>query len=99
MAAKKKLPAEQLDALHDSGAELSGYMNVQKARRPSLEIQRVNVDFPRWMIDSLDEEAGRLGVPRQSVIKFWISQCLEGRGRKRANSESSGSQQPTQNSG
>lgn len=48
-----------------------------RSRRPGLESQRVNVDFPKWMIESLDDEAGRLGVPRQSVIKFWISQCLE----------------------
>jgi hypothetical protein len=45
----------------------------------------VNVDFPRWMVESLDDEAGRLGIPRQSVIKFWISQCLEGKVRKPVN--------------
>jgi hypothetical protein len=26
------------------------------------------VDFPVWMIHSLDKEAKRLGVPRQSII-------------------------------
>jgi hypothetical protein len=79
MAAKKKLTAEELDALHDSGEVMTEYLDTQHSRRPGLETQRVNVDFPKWMIESLDEEAGRLGVPRQSVIKFWISQCLEGR--------------------
>jgi hypothetical protein len=80
----KKLTAKQLDALHDSGADISGHVNTQSARRPGLEIQRVNVDFPIWMVESLDEEAGRLGVPRQSVIKFWISECLTGKRSSKA---------------
>jgi hypothetical protein len=29
------------------------------------------------MIESLDREAKRLGVPRQSVIKVWIADRLE----------------------
>jgi hypothetical protein len=42
-----------------------------------LEQRRVNVDFPVWMIESLDREAARLGVPRQSLIKVWIAEQLE----------------------
>jgi hypothetical protein len=82
MAKEQKLTAEELDALHDSGEDMTAHLRIKEARRPGLEIQRVNVDFPRWMIDSLDEEAERLGIPRQSVIKVWISQCLEERSRK-----------------
>ena len=82
MTAKQKLTAEELDALHDSGEEMTAHLNTGTSRRPGLEIQRVNVDFPKWMIDSLDVEAGRLGIPRQSIIKVWISKCLEDRGRK-----------------
>jgi hypothetical protein len=40
----------------------------------------VNVDFPAWMAESLDREARRLGVTRQSVIKIWIAERLEQRG-------------------
>jgi hypothetical protein len=80
MAIKRKISAKELDDLHDSGADISAYLDYSKARRPGLEIQRVNVDFPVWMIASLDREAERMGVPRQSVIKFWISERLtEGR--------------------
>ena len=79
MAVKRKLSAEELDALHDSGADMSEHLDTRESRRPGLEIQRVNVDFPVWMIESLDQEAERLGVPRQSIIKFWISECLAGR--------------------
>ena len=41
----------------------------------SLDTTRV--DFPIWMIHSLDKEAQRLGVPRQSIIKLWIAEKLE----------------------
>ena len=32
--------------------------------------------FPIWMIESLDREASRLGVPRQSLIKMLIARHL-----------------------
>jgi len=44
---------------------------------PPLEQRRVNVDFPSWMIESLDRKARRLGVTRQSIIKLWIAERLE----------------------
>ncbi len=77
MKNKKILPAHELDALHESGADLSAHLDLSSRRRPGREIQRVNVDFPKWMIASLDHEAERLGVTRQSVIKFWVGQRLE----------------------
>lgn len=51
-------------------------MKSTKARKPTQEQQRVNVDFPRWMVDSLDQEARRIGVPRQALIKLWIADRL-----------------------
>lgn len=30
-----------------------------------------------WMVESLDREANRLGVTRQSIIKVWIAERLE----------------------
>jgi hypothetical protein len=50
---------------------------MSAARRPGLEQWRVNVDFPAWVIESLDREARRLGVRRQSIIKVWIAERLE----------------------
>jgi hypothetical protein len=50
---------------------------VKKAKRPEQEQKRVNVDFPVWMIQLLDKEAKRLGVPRQSIIKVWVAERLE----------------------
>jgi hypothetical protein len=45
--------------------------------RPNQPNQRVNVDFPTWMVLAMDEEAMRLGVPRQSIIKTWIAEKIE----------------------
>jgi hypothetical protein len=50
---------------------------MSKGRRPEQEQKRVNVDFPVWMIQQLDKEAKRLGVPRQSIIKVWVAERLE----------------------
>jgi hypothetical protein len=55
---------------------VTGDLDVAAIRRPALEQRRVNVDFPSWMIESLDREA-RLGVTRQSIIKVWIAERLE----------------------
>ena len=71
------MKAKQLDKKFDSGEEISKYLDVSKAHRPEQEKRRVNVDFPIWMIHSLDKEAKRLGVPRQSVIKVWVAERLE----------------------
>lgn len=71
------MKAEEFDARFDQGEDVTGNLNLAKARRPGLEQRRVNVDFPAWMIDALDREAKRLGVTRQSVIKVWIADHLD----------------------
>jgi len=70
------MKAEAFDKAFDSGDDVSKYLNYSKATRPGREQKRVNVDFPVWMIQSLDKEAQRLGVPRQAVIKVWIAERL-----------------------
>ena len=75
---KAKITTEELDAKFDRGKDISEHVDWSKARRPGLENRRVNVDFPAWMVDALDTEARRLGVPRQSVIKVWIAERLDG---------------------
>ena len=54
-------------------------LDIGAARRPRLEQRRVNVDFPLWMVEQLVQEASRLGVTRQSIIKVWLAQRLEQR--------------------
>ena len=74
---KKSMRAEEFDKKFDNGEDVSAYLDIEKARRPGLEQKRVNVDFPKWMIYSLDKEAKRLGVTRQSIIKIWIAERLK----------------------
>jgi hypothetical protein len=71
------MKAKELDRKFDEGEDISSYLDITKARRPGQEQKRVNVDFPLWMIQLLDKEARRLGVPRQSIIKVWVAERLE----------------------
>ena len=71
------MKARKIDKKFDAGEDISQYFDTAKARRPEQELKRVNVDFPVWMIDLLDKEARRLGVPRQSIIKVWVADRLE----------------------
>jgi hypothetical protein len=71
------MKAREFEDKFDKGEDISQYMDVSQARRPKQEQKRVNVDFPLWMINLLDKEASRLGVPRQSIIKLWIAERLE----------------------
>ncbi|MGA2442223.1 MAG: CopG family transcriptional regulator [Tepidisphaeraceae bacterium] len=70
------MAAEEFDAMHDAGVDISKYVDWSSVTRPGLAIQRVNVDFPQWMIAQMDREAKRLGVTRQSIIKVWIADRL-----------------------
>jgi hypothetical protein len=71
------MKAKEIDRKFDEGEDISEYLDITKARRPGQEQKRVNVDFPLWMIQLLDKEARRLGVPRQSIIKVWVAERLE----------------------
>lgn len=71
------MKAKELDEKFDAGEDVSQLMDMSKARRPQQDQKRVNVDFPVWMIQQLDKEARRLGVPRQSIIKVWVAERLQ----------------------
>lgn len=75
---KKKISAEEFDRLFDEGSdEIDQYVDWSSFSRPSLEPKRVNVDFPQWMVASLDREARRRGVTRQALIKMWLADRLD----------------------
>jgi hypothetical protein len=71
------MKAKRFDEKFDAGEDVSKFLDRSKARRPGHEQKRVNVDFPVWMIESLDREASRLGVARQSLIKMLIAKHLD----------------------
>ena len=72
------MKAHEFDRKFDEGVEdIMDDLDMSTASRPLKEQRRVNVDFPVWMVESIDREAGRLGVTRQSIIKVWIAERLE----------------------
>ena len=72
------MKAEEFDRKFDAGKEdIVDDLDLNTARRPDNAPRRVNVDFPQWMVESLDREAARLGVTRQSIIKVWLAERLE----------------------
>ena len=71
------MKAKTFDRQFDESVDIAAALDLSKAKRVLQEQKRVNVDFPTWMIDSLDREASKLGVTRQSVIKVWLAERLE----------------------
>ncbi|WP_286237548.1 type II toxin-antitoxin system BrnA family antitoxin [Neptuniibacter halophilus] len=72
------MKAKDFDQKFDANEEdIINDLDLTTARRVNQEQKRVNVDFPVWMIESLDKEASRLGVTRQSIIKVWLAERLE----------------------
>ena len=79
----KTITAKEFDEKFDNGEDISEYLDFSKTIRPNefnqlkTDTKKVNVDFPAWVIDALDEEAKRIGVTRQSIIKVWIAERLK----------------------
>ncbi len=68
----RKISAARFDEKFERGENIFPYLDFKKARA----VKRVNVDFPVWMAERLDQEAVKLNVSRQAVIKMWIHDRL-----------------------
>jgi hypothetical protein len=72
------MEASEFDKKFDDGVEdIIEHLDLSSATRPGRVQQRVNVDFPVWMVEALDREAAHLGVTRKSIIKVWIADRLQ----------------------
>lgn len=71
------MKASEFDKKFDEDDDILARLDLSKAKRSLQETKRVNVDFPTWMLESLDREASRVGVTRQSIIKVWLADKLE----------------------
>jgi len=69
--------AKELDKIFDDGEDITTHLDLSTKKRPGLKQRRVNVDFPDWIIETLDREASRIGVTRQSIIKVWIAERIK----------------------
>lgn len=74
---KKKGSAEEFDRIFDEGKEdITPYLDLDSATRINKRAKRVNVDFPAWMVEAMDQEADRIGITRQAFIKVVIAERL-----------------------
>jgi len=72
------MKAKDFDKKFDEGQEdILEDLDLSSARRVNQEQKRINVDFPAWVVESLDREAARIGVTRQSIIKVWLVERLQ----------------------
>ena len=72
------MKAKDFDKNFDEGKDdIVDDLNLSTARRINREQKRINVDFPTWVVESLDREAARIGVTRQSIIKVWLVERLK----------------------
>jgi hypothetical protein len=60
------MKAKTFDRKCDFAEKIADRLDLVKARRIGTDPKRVNVDFPAWMVNSLDRAAHRMGVTRQS---------------------------------
>ena len=78
------MTAKEFERRFDEGEDITPYIDKATIRRPGLEARRVNVDFPEWVISTLDTQSKRIGVSRQSLIKLWISERIQQEEKNRA---------------
>lgn len=80
------MKAKDFDKKFDLGKEdIIDDLELSTLRRPNQEQKRINVDFPSWVVDSLDREAARIGVTRQSIIKVWLVERLKAEAANKVN--------------
>ena len=71
------MKAKELDKIFEEGQEdILEWFDIEKITKPNEEPKRINIDFPKWMVDRLDREARHLGVSRQAIIKMWLAERL-----------------------
>ncbi len=79
----KTITAKEFDEKFDNAEDITEYLDfgaavkLKDVKKLKTETKKVNVDFPEWIIESLDREAKKIGVTRQSIIKVWIAERLK----------------------
>jgi hypothetical protein len=71
------MKASQIDKKFDENKEdILEHFDTQNIKMVNETPKRVNIDFPTWMVESLDKEAQHIGVSRQAIIKMWLAEKL-----------------------
>ena len=77
------ITAKEFDKKFDNGEDVSQYLDFSKSMKVNdfekkiNKTKKVNVDFPEHILLLLDQEAQKIGVTRQSIIKVWIAERLK----------------------
>ena len=77
------ISANEFDQKFDNNEDISQYLDFSKSMKINdfekkiNKTKKINVDFPESIIMLLDQEAGKIGVTRQSIIKVWIAERLK----------------------
>ena len=77
MKNQSTMTAQQFERRFDEGEDITPYVDKSSIRRPGLEVRRVNIDFPEWIIQKLDFQSKLIGVSRQALIKLWVSERVQ----------------------
>ncbi len=68
------MKAAKFDEKFDNGESVIDYLDLKDIRKPNLELKKINIDIPVWIVESLDREAKRIGISRQAIIKMWLAE-------------------------
>ncbi|WP_200763253.1 type II toxin-antitoxin system BrnA family antitoxin [Nitrosophilus alvini] len=71
------MKAAEFDKKFDENESVIEDLDLKKIKKPNLQIKRINIDFPLWLVEKIDKEAKKLGVSRQAIIKMWLAQKVE----------------------
>lgn len=67
----------ELDKKFDDNKEdILQHFDLSSARLVNEQPKRININFPIWMVQSLDKEAKHIGISRQAMIKMWVADKL-----------------------
>jgi hypothetical protein len=79
----KMIPAEKLDAMFDNGEDISAYVDhasttfPNQKTKPFRNTKKVNLDLPVDLLGKIDEEAHRIGITRQALLKVWLAERID----------------------
>ena len=72
---KKKIKESEFDKAFESG-DVIEHLDL-KSVKVDHPVQRINIDIPVDILERVDREADRIGVPRTSLIKVWIADQVD----------------------
>lgn len=70
------MKARDFDRAFDKGDDIEAHVDWSAGRRPNLDAQPMEIDFPKWMVEGLDRQAQTLGVNSRDLVKIWIAERL-----------------------